>query len=226
MHFLSPVSCPRSPLRTPLEGLELANCALTAVDMAYLANSLHADHLTTLDLSGHDLAHLFPLTFPKLLRRCAGSLRSLVLEECTLGQPQEDFLLAALAPCRGLRELRILGNPLGVAALRRLLARLAEFPELRYVEAPVPRECYAADTAYPLDEAALGAYDRAGFEHARTELLAVLRAAGRGDVQLCTPLYGAFDPDIHETSNELGTAMLHAFRTAIGKYMHTFAEKE
>ncbi|KAG9333155.1 hypothetical protein JZ751_013413 [Albula glossodonta] len=215
-----------SPLRTPLQVLELANCALNGVDMAYLANSLHAEYLESLDLSGHDLATLFPHTFQKLLQRCGMCLRSLVLEECALGEAQLELLLGALQPCQALRELRILGNPLGVAALRRLFSMLAAFPALRYVELPVPRDCYPPDAVYPLDEAALGRYDRQGFDRAREELLAVLRSAGRGDVEVCTPLYGSFDPEIHETSNELGVAMLHNFRDAIGQYMHTVAHTE
>ncbi|KAJ8335103.1 hypothetical protein SKAU_G00407420 [Synaphobranchus kaupii] len=215
-----------SPLLTPVQVLELANCGLNSVDMAYLANSLHAEHLQSLDLSGHDLVQLFPLTFQKLLRRCGGSLYCLVLEECALGDAQVDFLLGALTPCRALQELRILGNPLGVAGLRRLFTALAEFRDLRYVELPVPRDCYPPDAEYPLDEAALGLYDRAGFERARTELLGVLQSAGRGDVEVCTPLFGAFDPDIHETSNELGVAMLHAFRAALGSYMDNIVHTE
>ncbi|XP_064205138.1 leucine-rich repeat-containing protein 14B [Anguilla rostrata] len=215
-----------SPLHTPLQALELANCGLNAVDMAYLANSLHAEHLGSLDLSGHDLATVFPRTFQKLLQRGGASLRSLTLEECSLGEAQADFLLQALAPCRALRELRILGNPLGVAALRRLFGALAALPDLRYVELPVPRDCYPPDAVYPLDEAALGQYDRAGFERARANLLSVLQSAGRGDVEVCTPLFGAFDPDIHETSNELGVAMLHSFREALGNYMYTVAHRE
>ncbi|XP_035283694.1 leucine-rich repeat-containing protein 14B [Anguilla anguilla] len=215
-----------SPLHTPLQALELANCGLNAVDMAYLANSLHAEHLGSLDLSGHDLATVFPRTFQKLLQRGGASLRSLTLEECSLGEAQADFLLQALAPCRALRELRILGNPLGVAALRRLFGALAALPDLRYVELPVPRDCYPPDAVYPLDEAALGQYDRAGFERARAELLSVLQSAGRADVEVCTPLFGAFDPDIHETSNELGVAMLHSFREALGNYMYTVAHRE
>ncbi|KAJ8397316.1 hypothetical protein AAFF_G00441500 [Aldrovandia affinis] len=210
-----------SPLLTPLQVLELANCDLSAVDMAYLANSLHSEYLQSLDLSGHHLADLFPLTFQKLLRRCAETLQSLCLEECALGEPQPDFLLGALSPCRALRELKILGNPLGVAELRRLFSALAALPHLRYVEMPVPRDCYPPDASYPLDEAALGRYDRDGFERARAELLAILQGAGRGDVEVCTPLFGAFDPDIHETSNELGVAMLHSFRDALGSYMDT-----
>ncbi|KAG5843100.1 hypothetical protein ANANG_G00184900 [Anguilla anguilla] len=194
-----------SPLHTPLQALELANCGLNAVDMAYLANSLHAEHLGSLDLSGHDLATVFPRTFQKLLQRGGASLRSLTLEECSLGEAQADFLLQALAPCRALRELRILGNPLGL---------------------PVPRDCYPPDAVYPLDEAALGQYDRAGFERARADLLSVLQSAGRADVEVCTPLFGAFDPDIHETSNELGVAMLHSFREALGNYMYTVAHRE
>ncbi|XP_036372190.1 leucine-rich repeat-containing protein 14B [Megalops cyprinoides] len=212
-----------SPLQTPLQVLELANCSLTPVDMAYLANSLHAEHLVSLDLSGHDVASVFPITFRKLLRRCAGTLASLALEECALEDQHLDFLWEALSACRGLCELKLLGNPLGVAGQRRLLAALAGLASLRYLELPVPRDCYPPDASYPLDEAALVHFDREGFERARAELLAMLQRAGRGDVEVCTPLFGAYDPDIHETSGELGVAMLHSFRDVLSSFTSTIS---
>lgn len=122
-----------SPLNTPLQSLDLANCALSAIDMAYLANSLHSEHLVSLDLSGHEVADLFPNTFRKLLQRCSDTLCSLALEECALEDEHLELLLGSLAPCNSLQELKILGNPLSLDALRRIFNMLARhFPALRY----------------------------------------------------------------------------------------------
>ncbi|KAK1804734.1 hypothetical protein P4O66_003586 [Electrophorus voltai] len=122
-----------SPLNTPLQCIELANCSLSPVDMAYLANSLHSEFIEKLDLSGHVLLDLFPNTFRKLLHRCSATLTSLSLEECGLADDNLDLLCEALAPCRGLQELKILGNPLSTAALRHLFNMLAQgYPALRH----------------------------------------------------------------------------------------------
>ncbi|XP_061676971.1 leucine-rich repeat-containing protein 14B [Syngnathoides biaculeatus] len=212
-----------SPLRTPLESLELANCSLSRVDMTYLANSLHSEYLVRLDLSGHRVLDDFAVAFLKLLGRCSGSLAALALEECAL--EDADILADALSRCRALEELRLLGNPLGAGAQRRLVTALSVgFPELRYVELPVPRECYPEDAAYPLDDAALLRYDVALFQELREQLLGILAGAGRGDVDVCTPLLGAYDPDIHETNNELGVSMLKSFNSIVGNFIETIAD--
>ncbi|KAL2080331.1 hypothetical protein ACEWY4_024124 [Coilia grayii] len=214
-----------SPLNTPLQSLELANCALTAVDMAYLANSLHSEHLVRLDLSGHEVADLFPNTFRKLLQRCSGTLSSLSLEECGLEDEHLEMFLVALAPCNGLQELKILGNPLSLASLRRIFNMLARgFPALRYVELPVPRDCYPENVTYPLDDSTLARYDREKFAEARAELVGILEQAGKGHVEVCTPLFGAYDPDINETSNELGVFMVNSFRDVVGTFMDAIDE--
>nr|XP_023648775.1 leucine-rich repeat-containing protein 14B [Paramormyrops kingsleyae] len=215
-----------SPLKTPLRCLELANCSLNSADMVYLANSLHSEHLVSLDLSGHALAEAFPHAFLKLLRRCAGTLASLTLEECGLEEQHLELLAGALAPCRALRQLKLLGNPLSSRALNVLLAGLALHHSLRYVELPVPRECYPADAAYPLDEAELLRYDRTRFEEARAEQLALLQQEGRPDVEVCTPLLGAYDPEINETSNELGMLMLHSFKDILGNFMDSITAQK
>lgn len=194
--------------------------------MVYLANSLHAEHLASLDLSGHALAEAFPHAFLKLLRRCAGTLASLTLEECGLEEQHLELLAGALAPCHALRQLRLLGNPLSSRALNVLLAGLAAHHSLRYVELPVPRECYPADAAYPLDEAELLRYDRTRFEEARAEQLVLLQQKGRPDVEVCTPVLGAYDPDINETSNELGMLMLHSFQDILGNFMDSITAQK
>ncbi|XP_010902316.1 leucine-rich repeat-containing protein 14B [Esox lucius] len=211
-----------SPLITPLRCLDLANCNLNRSDMVYLANSLHSESLVSLDLSGHDVCGLFPTTFVKLLQRGAATLRTLTLEDCALEDDHMAVLTQALAPCRSLEELKILGNPLSAAALRRLFSLLAAgFPALRYVELPVPRDCYPLDVTYPLDEEVLLRYDREMFQAARGELTGILQAAGRGSVEVVTPLLGVYDADINETCNELGVSMVKSFNSVIGNFIDT-----
>ncbi|XP_053349069.1 leucine-rich repeat-containing protein 14B [Clarias gariepinus] len=211
-----------SPLHTPLQCIELANCCLSPVDMAYLANSLHSEFLVKLDLSGHVVADLFPNTFRKLLHRCSTTLSSLSLEECGLSDDHLDLLIHALEPCNAMQELKILGNPLSTAALRQLFNMLAQgYPALRYIELPVPRDCYSEDVTYPLDDSTLLSYDQVKFDQARSELVAILERAGKEQIEVCTPLLGVYDPDIHETSNELGISMLQSFNTVVGNFIHT-----
>ncbi|XP_062869315.1 leucine-rich repeat-containing protein 14B [Trichomycterus rosablanca] len=211
-----------SPLNTPLQCIELANCSLSPVDMAYLANSLHSEFLVKLDLSGHVVADVFPNTFRKLLHRCSATLRCLSLEECGLEDENLELLRHALEPCHALEELKILGNPLSIEALRHLFNMLAQgYPALRYVELPVPRDCYSEDATYPLDDSTLLSYDRQKFHQAKVELVGILEQAGKEHVEVCTPLFGTYDPDIHETSNELGVAMLHTLNNVIGNFVQT-----
>ncbi|KAL0961867.1 hypothetical protein UPYG_G00332670 [Umbra pygmaea] len=211
-----------SPLITPLKCLDVANCNLNRSDMVYLANSLHSESLVSLDISGHDVCGLFPTTFIKLLQRGAYTLQSLTLEDCDLEDVHLDTLILALAPCHKLEEFKILGNPLSAAALRRLFSILAAaFPALRYVELPVPRDCYPENVTYPLDETALLQYDREMFQQVRDELMGILQAAGRGNVEVVTPLLGAYDADINETCNELGVSMVKSFNSVIGNFIDT-----
>ncbi|XP_056154934.1 leucine-rich repeat-containing protein 14B [Lampris incognitus] len=211
-----------SPLNTPLQSLEVANCKLSRVDMAYLANGLHSEALELLDISGHDVFSSFPITFLKLLNHSSAILSSLTLEECGIEDEHMDALAQALAPCQALQELKLLGNPLSSVALRRLFAMLSvSFPKLRYVEMPVPRDCYSNDVTYPIDDSDLLRYDLELFQEVRDQVMVILAGAGRGGMEVCTPLMGAYDPDIHETSNELGVSMLKSFNTVIGNFIET-----
>ncbi|XP_016136924.1 leucine-rich repeat-containing protein 14B isoform X2 [Sinocyclocheilus grahami] len=184
--------------------------------------SLHSEHIVKLDLSGHEVADLFPNTFRKLLHRCCATLTSLGLEECGLDDDKLDLLTQALTPCHGLEELKILGNPLSTPALCHLFNMLAlGFPALRYVELPVPRDCYPEGVTYPLDDRMLINYDTEKFQQAKTELVGILEREGKGHIEVCTPLFGAYDPDINETSNELGVTLLHSFNSVIGNFIDT-----
>ncbi|KAM9340581.1 leucine-rich repeat-containing protein 14B [Symphorus nematophorus] len=214
-----------NPLNTPLQCLELANCRLNRVDMTYLSNSLHSEALVRLDISGHDVFTSFSTSFHKLLGRCSATLSSLVLEECSIEDEHMDAFTNALAACQALEELKILGNPLTSAALRRLFSMLsAGFPKLKYIEVPVPRDCYPEDVTYPLDDSVLLRYNKELFQEVRDQLTGILEGAGRGSVEVCTPLMGAYDPDLNETSNELGVSILKNFNSIVGTFIGTITE--
>ncbi|CAJ1083497.1 leucine-rich repeat-containing protein 14 [Xyrichtys novacula] len=211
-----------NPLNTPLQSLDLANCCLSRVDMTYLSNSLHSEALVRLDLSGHNIFVTFSTSLQKLLNRCSATLSSLALEECDIEDEHMDTFMNALSGCQMLEELKLLGNPLTSAALRRLFSMLsAGFPKLKYIEAPVPRDCYPEDVTYPLEDSVLMRYNKEMFREVRDQLTGILERAGRGRVEVCTPLMGAYDPDINETSNELGVSMLKSFNTVIGNFIGT-----
>lgn len=214
-----------NPLNTPLQCLELANCCLNRTDMTYLSNSLHSEALVRLDISGHDIFGSFSTCFHKLLGRCSATLASLSLEECNIKDENLDAFTEALVRCQALEELKILGNPLTAAALRGLFSMLsAGFPKLKYIEVPVPRECYSEDATYPLEDSVLLRYDKELYQEVRGQLIGILERAGRGSVEVCTPLMGAYDPDINETSNELGVSMLTSFNNVIGTFIGTITD--
>lgn len=136
-----------------------------------------------------------------------------------------DVFTNALSGCQSLVELKLLGNPLTSAALRRTFSMLCVgFPKLKYIEVPVPRECYSEDVTYPLDDSVLLQYDRELFQEVRGQLMGILAGAGRESVEVCTPLMGAYDPDINETSNELGVSMLKSFNSVLGNLIGTITD--
>ncbi|ELW72665.1 leucine-rich repeat-containing protein 14B [Tupaia chinensis] len=214
-----------SPLRTPLRVLDLANCALNHADMAFLASCVHATHLEVLDLSGHNLVNLYPATFFRLLSQAAPTLRVLTLEECGISDTHVSMMALGLSHCFKLQELKFLGNPLSARALRRLFVVLCELPKLRSIEFPVPKDCYPEGT-YPQDEPAMSKFDQQKYNMIAEELRAVLLRADRGDIQASTPLSGSFDPDIQETSNELGSFLLQAFKTALENFSRALKQME
>ncbi|XP_004621459.1 leucine-rich repeat-containing protein 14B [Sorex araneus] len=214
------------PLQTPLKVLDLASCSLNYADMAFLADCAHATHLEVLDLSGHSLVSLYPSSFFRLLRRAAPTLRVLTLEECGIEDGHVSILISALDPCHQLQELRFLGNPLSAQGLRRLFSALGELPRLRWVEFPVPKDCYPEGTAYPQDELTASKFDQHKYDMIAQDLHALLLRAGREDIQASTPLYGSFDPDIQETSRELGAFLLQAFKTALENFSRALKQME
>ncbi|XP_054151323.1 leucine-rich repeat-containing protein 14-like [Melozone crissalis] len=129
-------------LQAPLESLELAFCSLVPADLAFLSQSFHAPALKRLDLSGHDFSQglLEPLRL--LLEETSASLLHLDLMECRMADSHLDALLPTLRRCSRLRFLGLYGNSLSTAALKDLLRKTLELPDLRLVVYPFPVDCY------------------------------------------------------------------------------------
>uniref|UniRef100_A0A8C5JFE6 Leucine-rich repeat-containing protein 14B n=1 Tax=Junco hyemalis TaxID=40217 RepID=A0A8C5JFE6_JUNHY len=153
------------PLKTPLKMLDVSNCSLNHADMAFLANSFHANHLEALDLSGHDIPELYPSTFFKLLSHCSSVLRSLTLEDCNIQDIHVNMLILGLSPCQKLQEFKFIGNPLSSQALKHLFTFLCELQMLKNVEFPVPRDCYPIGITYPIDDASLCTWRQLSQQH-------------------------------------------------------------
>ncbi|XP_014118595.1 PREDICTED: leucine-rich repeat-containing protein 14-like, partial [Pseudopodoces humilis] len=133
---------PASDLQAPLESLELAFCSLVPADLAFLSQSFHAPALKRLDLSGHDFSQglLEPLRL--LLEETSASLLHLDLMECRMADSHLDALLPTLRRCSRLRFLGLYGNSLSTAALKDLLQKTLELPDLHLVVYPFPVDCY------------------------------------------------------------------------------------
>ncbi|NXA60183.1 LR14B protein, partial [Mohoua ochrocephala] len=211
-----------SPLKTPLKMLDVSNCSLNHADMAYLANSFHANHLEALDLSGHDIPELYPSTFFKLLSHCSSVLRSLTLEDCNIQDTHVNMLILGLSPCQKLQEFKFIGNPLSSQALKHLFTFLCELPMLKNVEFPVPRDCYPIGITYPIDDASLCRFDHQKYERVAEELNLILLQANREDVKASTPLFGSYDAAVQETNNELGAYLIKSFKETLEKFTISF----
>ncbi|XP_014748774.1 PREDICTED: leucine-rich repeat-containing protein 14-like, partial [Sturnus vulgaris] len=129
-------------LQAPLESLELASCSLVPDDLAFLSQSIHAPALKRLGLSGHDFSQglLEPLRL--LLEETSASLLYLDLLGCGMADSHLEALLPTLRRCSRLRYLSLHGNSLSMAALKGLLQKTLELPDLKLVVYPRPMDCY------------------------------------------------------------------------------------
>ncbi|KAM7037303.1 leucine-rich repeat-containing protein 14 isoform 1-T3 [Passerculus sandwichensis] len=166
-------------LQAPLESLELAFCSLVPADLAFLSQSFHAPALKRLDLSGHDFSQglLEPLRL--LLEETSASLLHLDLMECRMADAHLDALLPTLRRCSRLRFLGLYGNSLSTAALKDLLRKTLELPDLRLVVYPFPVDCYKPqgsrwDSGAAVDEEMLAMVE--------VELGRMLEGSGRSDL--------------------------------------------
>uniref|UniRef100_A0A8C0UT79 LRC14 protein n=1 Tax=Cyanistes caeruleus TaxID=156563 RepID=A0A8C0UT79_CYACU len=176
-------------LQAPLESLELAFCSLVPADLAFLSQSFHAPALKRLDLSGHDFSQglLEPLRL--LLEETSASLLHLDLMECRMADSHLDALLPTLRRCSRLRFLGLYVNSLSTAALKDLLQKTLELPDLHLVVYPFPVDCYKPEPSEfdwnfeePMDGELLEAVE--------AEFSQMLANSGRSDLVWTSNPYG------------------------------------
>ncbi|XP_077045948.1 leucine-rich repeat-containing protein 14-like [Agelaius phoeniceus] len=186
-------------LQAPLESLELAFCSLVPADLAFLSQSFHAPALKRLDLSGHDFSQglLEPLRL--LLEETSASLLHLDLMECRMADSHLDALLPTLRRCSRLRFLGLYGNSLSTAALKDLLQKTLELPDLHLVVYPFPVDCYKPEPPEPPES------DWNFEEPVDEELLAA------ADAEFCRMLANSGRADLVWTSNPYGHGALDFF---------------
>ncbi|XP_005062659.1 PREDICTED: leucine-rich repeat-containing protein 14-like [Ficedula albicollis] len=130
-----------SDLHAPLESLELPFCDLLPADLDFLSQSIHAPALKRLDLSSNNITQGLLEPLQLLLEEASASLLYLNLMECHMADSHLDALLPTLLYCSRLRFLGLYGNPLSMAALKDLLQKTLELPDLHVVMYPAPKDC-------------------------------------------------------------------------------------
>ncbi|XP_005062443.1 PREDICTED: leucine-rich repeat-containing protein 14-like [Ficedula albicollis] len=179
-------------LQTPLESLELGYCSLLPADLAFLSQSCHAPALKRLDLSGHDISQglLEPLRL--LLEETSSSLLHLDLMDCHVADSHLDALLPMLLRCSRLRVLNLHGNSLSTAAIKDLLQRTLELPDLHLVVYPYPEDCYKPG---PPNSGWDFVKDEELFAAAKAEFSQILENSGRTNLIWTDSLDGHEAPD-------------------------------
>uniref|UniRef100_A0A8C3U332 Leucine-rich repeat-containing protein 14 n=1 Tax=Catharus ustulatus TaxID=91951 RepID=A0A8C3U332_CATUS len=182
---------PTSNLQTPLESLELPFCSLIPDDLAFLSQSFHAPALKRLKLSSYDISQglLEPLRL--LLEKASASLLHLDLSYCYIADSHLAVLLPTLLRCSRLRFLGLNSNPLSRAAIKDLLQKTLELPNLHLVVYPYPLDCYTGDPS--AFEWHLGEFvDAEILAAAKSEFFQILVNSGRTDIVWTD------DPDSHK----------------------------
>uniref|UniRef100_U3K443 Leucine-rich repeat-containing protein 14 n=1 Tax=Ficedula albicollis TaxID=59894 RepID=U3K443_FICAL len=137
-------SAPSFPL-TSLESLELGYCFLVPADLTFLSQSIHAPALKMLDLSFNNILRGLLEPLQLLLEETSASLLYLDLSHCHVADSHLAALLPTLLRCSRLRFLGLYGNSLSTAAIKDLLQKTLELPDLHLVVYPVPEDCYKPD---------------------------------------------------------------------------------
>ncbi|NWY73490.1 LRC14 protein, partial [Erithacus rubecula] len=132
-------------LQAPLESLGFRSCFLVPADLTFLSQSFHAPALKKLDLRGLDVSEglLEPLRL--LLEKTSASLLQLNLMGCCMGDSDLAVLLPTLLRCSRLRFLGLYHNPLSKAAIKDVLLKTLELPDLQRVVYPIPMDCRETD---------------------------------------------------------------------------------
>ncbi|NXD46238.1 LRC14 protein, partial [Copsychus sechellarum] len=179
-------------LQAPLESLGLGYCSLVPADLAFLSQSFHAPALKRLDLSGHNISQDLLEPLQLLLEETSASLLYLDLTDCDMADSHLATLLPTLLRCSRLRFLQLSCNPLSTAAIKDLLQKALELPDLHLVVYPVPKNCYKRE---PSGFSGICVLDEELLVATTTEISQLLANSGRTDlVWTHSPLgHGALD---------------------------------
>ncbi|NXD46222.1 LRC14 protein, partial [Copsychus sechellarum] len=179
-------------LQAPLESLELRSCSLLPTDLTFLSQSFHPAALKKLDLSGHIMSQglLEPLRL--LLEETSASLLHLNLTSCYMADSHLAVLLPTLLRCSRLRFLGLHGNSLSTAALKGLLQKTLELPDLHRVVYPTPKDCYKLELWY---SNLVAVQDEKLLAVSTAEISQLLENSGRTDVIWTSSIFGHRDLD-------------------------------
>uniref|UniRef100_U3JRT1 Leucine-rich repeat-containing protein 14 n=1 Tax=Ficedula albicollis TaxID=59894 RepID=U3JRT1_FICAL len=129
------------PLQLLLEEASASLLYLNLMECHFLSQSIHAPALKRLDLSSNNITQGLLEPLQLLLEEASASLLYLNLMECHMADSHLDALLPTLLYCSRLRFLGLYGNPLSMAALKDLLQKTLELPDLHVVMYPAPKDC-------------------------------------------------------------------------------------
>ncbi|XP_073935725.1 PRAME family member 8-like [Castor canadensis] len=152
--------------QTPLESLSLGSTPLKLSDWMHLSQCPSTSQLKYLHLQDCRLEDLSLELLGALLKRVAGTLESLLLEECVITDSQLDAILPALSCCSQLTLFSFFGNHISMAALENLLRHTARLSQLRLARYPAPLESYRCGW---------GHLDNESFAQVQVKLRQVLR---------------------------------------------------
>ncbi|XP_012517944.1 PREDICTED: PRAME family member 12-like [Propithecus coquereli] len=152
-------------LKTPLETFLITDCVLSASDWENLFCWPSFSQLKELHLRGIALTHFSPERLQLMLEKVAGTVQSLLLEDCGIVDSQLNVIVPTLSRCCQLTTVSIGGNPISMAALENLLRHTTRLSKLSLEIYPAPQESYDAQ----------GALNFGKFVQFRAELMEILR---------------------------------------------------
>ncbi|XP_048193659.1 PRAME family member 12-like [Perognathus longimembris pacificus] len=132
--------------RMPLKTLSLSSCPLKESDLRFLSRCPCTRQLQHLRLRSLCMDRFRPEPLRALLRKVAGSLMTLALEDCAITDAQLLTILPALSQCSRLSFFSFWENRISMATFKSLMSHLARLGHLRLGLYPAPLECYRPQT--------------------------------------------------------------------------------
>ncbi|XP_029419240.1 putative PRAME family member 26 [Nannospalax galili] len=124
---------------TPLKTLSLKSSPLLESDLKHLSECPSTGQLKHLTLSNIDMADFSPQPLRALLEKVAGTLETLVLDQCFINDSHISCILPALDASSHLTTLSSYGNHMSISVLEKLMGCTDKLSfNLKQVLCPVP----------------------------------------------------------------------------------------